>query len=346
METMKAAVWTEIGKIKVMDVEVPRITRDQVLVKVMSAGLCATDLHVYTGRFRYGEPPHILGHEVAGEICQVGDAVEGWNIGDRVVVETSIGCGRCRFCISGQRHLCPEMTEIGFTPNNGAYAQYMAAPAKNLFRIPDELSDDGAGIMESVVCPVGALYRLGVRFSETVVVFGVGPAGIGFIQGAKAMGAGKIIAVARNDFRLERARGFGADILINTKKENAEEAIMKETGGIGADLVIDATGSPGIIALMPGVTRRAGHMILYGLPEDDASMDYPVKEIIMKQLEVYGAVGNPSVWEPLLRMAASGVIRLDDMVTHTFPLERIEEAFACLENPDENVLKAVIHPWD
>ena len=343
---MRAAVWTKIGEIKVMDVDIPQISPNQVLIKVMSAGVCVTDLHVYTGRFKYGEPPHILGHEVAGVIDRTGTDVVGWSVGDRVVVETSIGCGRCHFCNTGQRHLCPEMTEIGFAPNNGGYAQYMAAPANNLFRIPDGLSYDEAGIIESVVCPIGALYRLGVRFAETVVVFGVGPAGISFIQGAKAMGAGKVIALARNDYHLERARGFGADVVINTKREDPIEIILRETNGIGADLVIDATGASQIISMMPCVTRRAGRMLLYGLPGEEAKVDYPVRDIIMNQLGVYGVVGNPSVWEPLLHMAAAKVIRLKEMITHSFPLEEIEEAFACLEKPEENVLKAVIHPWD
>ena len=343
---MKAAVWTRIGEIRVMDVDAPKIFANQVLIKVMSAGVCVTDLHVYTGKFKYGEPPHILGHEVAGVIDQIGSEVDGWSVGDRVVVETSIGCGRCRFCNTGQRHLCPQMTEIGFTPNNGGYAEYMVAPVGNLLRIPDGLSYDEAGIIESVVCPIGAIYRLGVRFSETVAVFGVGVAGISFIQGAKAMGAGKIIAIARNDKHLQRAKGFGADIVINTTEENPEEVIMRETKGLGADLVIDATGAGKIISIMTHVIRRAGRIILYGLPSEDVKIDYPVKDIIMNQLEVYGAIGNPSVWEPLLEMAAAKVIRLKEMITHSFPLEEIEEAFACLEKPEENVLKAVIHPWD
>lgn len=343
---MKAAVWTRIGEIEVMETAIPEISPQQVLIKVMSAGICATDLHVYTGRFEYGEPPHILGHEVAGVIERLGSEVEGWAVGDRVVVETSIGCGRCRFCVSGQRHLCPQLTEIGFTPNNGGYAQYMSAPADNLVRIPDKVTFDEAGIIESVVCPVGALYRLGVTFGETVAVFGVGPAGIAFIQGAKAMGAGKVIAIARNDYRLERARGFGADILVNTTRENPEDAIMELTRGMGADTVIEATGAAPIISMVHRVVRRAGRIILYGLPSEDARNEYPVKDIIMNQLEVHGIVGNPEVWEPLLDMVASGAIRLKEMVTHVYPLDKIQEAFASLEKPGENVLKAVVHPWD
>ena len=216
---MKAAVWSDYGKIEIKDVPIPEIGEDEVLLRVRAAGVCITDLHVYTGQFIYGRPPHILGHEICAEIVTMGSRVTGFKPGQRVVVETSIGCGKCVYCKSGQRHLCESMTEIGFTPNNGGYAQYLKAPANNLFAVPDALSDEEAAILESVVCPAGALMRWGVRFGETVVVYGVGPAGLAFIQTARALGAGRIIAVARNRRRLERSLRFGADEMIFPRKK-------------------------------------------------------------------------------------------------------------------------------
>lgn len=343
---MKAAVWVDYGKIEIREVPVPQPGDGEVLLKVVSAGVCVTDLHIYTGRFAYGMPPHILGHEIAGEIAALGPNVEGWAVGDRVVPETSIGCGRCRFCRSGQRHLCPSLTEIGFTPHSGGYAQYTVSPAANLFRIPDNVSDDAAGILESAICPIGSLFRLGVEFGDTVAVFGVGPAGIAYIQGAKAMGAKRVIAVARNDERLERARGFGADVVINSKRENVQNRIFEETGNYGADLVCEAAGVPETIAASFGAVRRAGRVILYGLPGDQDEISFPVKDIVMNQLSVYGAVGNPAVWEPLLAMASAGRIDLESMVTHRYPLDRICDAFAAMEDRACGVLKAVVHPWD
>lgn len=121
---MKAAVWKDYGVMEVEEVPVPEIGEDEVLLKVRKAGLCVTDLHVYTGRFQYGEPPHILGHELVGEIVEIGSRVTGWKKGQRVVVETSIGCGKCSFCKNGERHLCTEMTEIGFSPNAGGYCRH------------------------------------------------------------------------------------------------------------------------------------------------------------------------------------------------------------------------------
>jgi L-iditol 2-dehydrogenase len=343
---MLAAVWTDYGKIELQDVPVPEIAVHEVLLKVQAAGVCATDLEVYTGQFKYGRPPHILGHEIAGEVVKAGPRAGQWKPGDRVVVETSIGCGTCKACQSGNRHLCSTMTEIGFSPHNGGYAQYVKAPGANLFRIPDNVGYDEAGIIESVVCPVGALMRLGVGLGETTAVYGVGPAGIAFIQGARAMGAGKIIAIARHEDRLKRARPFGAEVLINSAKEDVRQRILEETGGAGADLVCEAAGSEDTIAAAFGTVRRAGRIILYGIPPEDRRIPMPVISIITNQLEVYGTVGNPHVWEPLLQLVSAGRINLKDMVSRVLPLSRINEAFGMLRDRENKPIKIVVHPWD
>ncbi len=342
---MKAAVWTDYGKLEIKDVPMPQIGEDEVLLRVRAAGVCITDLHVYTGQFIYGRPPHILGHEICAEIVDMGSRVTGFTPGQRVVVETSIGCGHCAFCKSGQRHLCENMTEIGFTPNNGGYAQYLKAPAGNLFPVPDEISDAEAAILESVVCPAGALMRWGVRFGETVVVYGVGPAGLAFLQTAKALGAGRIIAVARNRRRLERSLKFGADEIISSAEENVSERIRELTGDEGPGLICEATGAPKIIEEIFDIARKGGRIICYGLPPDSAQIHFPVSTMIMKQLEVYGAVGNPLVWEPLMQLIAAGRINLKDMVTHTFPLDHIEDAFKLLTDKSADPIKAVVDPW-
>lgn len=343
---MKAAVWTDYHKVELQEVPVPEISSNEVLVKVHSAGVCATDLEVITGRFSYGKPPHILGHEIAGEIAAVGAAIKTRKVGERVVIETSIGCGTCRECKNGNRHLCSRMEEIGTAPHQGGYAQYVKAPEDNLILIPDNVSYDEAGIVESVVCPVGGLMRLGVHFGETVLVYGVGPAGIAFIQGAKAMGAGKVIAVARNDERLRRAKKFGADLLINSKKEDVKEKVMEFTGGKGADLVCEAAGSGATTKSAFECVKRAGRIMLYGIPNEDQANEFSSLDIIMNQLEVYGVLGNPHVWEPLLALVSSGRINLKDMVDDTLPLSEINKAFERMEDPVKKPIKIVVHPWE
>lgn len=344
-KTMKAAVWTDYGKIEIKEVPMPVPGDDEVLLKVRAAGVCVTDLHVYTGRFLLGRPPHILGHEICAEVVETGKNVKGFEKGQRVVMETTIGCGQCAHCRAGNSHLCKDTTEIGTAPHTGGYAQYLKAPARNLFVIPDEVTDEEAAILESVNCPTGALMRWGVRFGETVVVYGVGPAGLAFIQAAKALGAGKVIAVARNRKRLERCLHFGADAIICSSEEDVPARILALTNGEGAGLVCEATGVGTIIEEACEVAKSGGRVILYGLPAEGAEIAFPVKTMIMKQLEVYGALGNPLSWEPLLKLVADGRINLKDMVTHTYSLDRITDAFALLEDKKEDPIKVVIYPW-
>ena len=342
---MKAAVWTDYGKMEIQEVPMPIIGEGELLLKVLAAGLCMTDLHVYTGQFLYGKPPHILGHEICAEVAELGPGVRGIEIGQRVLVETSVGCGVCEACRKGKRHLCANREEIGTAPHSGGYAQYMKAPAKNVIPIPDEVTDEEAAIFESVACPSGGLMKLGVRMGETVVVYGVGPAGLAFIQTAKALGAGKVIAVARNRKRLERALLFGTDEIICSSEENVRERILELTDGNGPGLVCDTTGATSIIEEAVEIAASGGRVVLYGLPAETASMKFPVKTIIMKQLEVHGVENNPYVWEPLLQLVAANRVNLKDMVTHTFPLEQIEDAFAVLENKEEDPIKIVVYPW-
>lgn len=342
---MKAAVWTDYGKMEIKEVPKPVINENEVLLKVRAAGVCKTDLHVYTGQFAYGKPPHILGHEICGEIAEIGAAVKGVEIGQRVLVETSVGCGICEACRKGDRHLCATREEIGTAPHTGGYAQYVKAPAKNVIPLPDEISDEEAAIFESAVCPSGGLMRIGVRMGETVVVYGIGPAGLAFIQTAKALGAGKVIVVGRNKKRLEKAFHFGADVLVCSSEENVPERILELTNGNGAGLVCETTGAPNIIEESVNIAANGGRVILYGLPAETATLQFPVKNIIMKQLEVHGVENNPYVWEPLISLVADGRVNLKDMVTHTLPLERIEDAFALLQNPNEDPIKIVVYPW-
>ena len=342
---MKAAVWVDYGKIEIREVPVPVIGDNEVLLKVRAAGVCITDLHVYTGQFRYGRPPHILGHEICGEVVKMGKNVAGLSCGQRVVVETTIGCGHCAACKAGNSNLCEQRTEIGTAPHAGGYAQYVKAPARNLTPVPDAVSDEEAAIMESINCPAGALVRRGVRFGETVAVYGVGPAGLAFIQTAKAMGAGKVIAIARNRKRLERSLSFGADEIICSSEENVPERLRELNGGEGPGLICEATGAPAVIEEACEAVKNAGRIILYGLPAEGTRIQYPVKQIIMKQLEIYGTMENPMSWAPLLQMVAAGRINVKDMVTHTYSLDQIGDAFALLENKKEDPIKIVVYPW-
>ena len=342
---MKAVIWEGVNQLRYAEVPEPVCKEDWVVIKVMSAGVCATDTHIISGKFNNGNPPHILGHEIAGVITVIGSDVRNVAVGDRVVVETAIGCGTCIHCLTANKHLCAQGGEVGYPPYQGGYAQFVTAPASCIHKIPDSMSFDEGGILEAAVCPFGSIYRLGMRLNETVLIQGVGVAGLSFIQTVKAFSPKKIIAAARNPVRLAQAKKFGADVIINTKSEDLTERVMQETGGEGVSLSIDAAGAEQTIEAAVKLTAKGGRCLLYGLPADDAEIRFPVKEIIMNQVTVHGVTNNELAWEPMIEMVAAGKINIKDMVTHHYKLSQLDEAVKTVMERPDSLIKAVVHPW-
>ena len=344
---MKAYVWEGVGKLRLeTDYPDPICHPGWVVIKVLSAGVCSTDVHIIDGRIDCGKPPAVLGHEICGEIAELGEGVTTSAIGDRVVVETSIGCGHCRACHTGNKHLCRDFTEVGFPPVNGGYAQYVSVPAGCVRRIPDAMSNDQGGILEASLCPFGAIYRNGMQLGETVLVQGVGVAGLSFIQAVKCHSARKVIAAARNPHRLADAKRFGADVIINTKEEDLRKRVMEETDGEGAQLSIDAAGAAATIEAAVELTAKGGRCLLYGIPADDAKIAFPVKTMIFRQISVSGSTNNELAWDPLIDLVAKGKFNNADMVTHRFAFDGLPDAIQLVRERKEGLIKAVVHPWE
>lgn len=339
---MKAAVWDAINHVTVCERPKPVADEGHVVVKVKAVGVCATDVHMISGNISLAKPPHILGHEIAGEIEEVGQGVKGWKKGDRVVIDTIISCGHCPACKRGRKELCPERMEIGYTPYDGGYAEYVRIPAQCLVHLPDEIPFKDAAILESVACPFGAVLRIGIKPGSTVLVQGAGPAGIAFIQSAKLSGAGKIIASARGKERLEKAKYFGADVVIDAANENVLERVMELTNQEGCDYVIDAAGSVDSILLCFDACKNGGDVFYYGIPDEKAQIPFPFMKMLMKQLRLHGILEYCAGWDSLVALAASGRMNVHDMVTHTFTLDELPKAVELLKSKDRSLIKAVI----
>ncbi len=339
---MKAAVWDEIGHISVMDKPTPEASEGHVVVKVKAVGICATDIHMITGKVTLATPPHILGHEIAGEIEEIGPGVQGWKKGDRVVIDTIISCGRCVSCKSGRKELCQERMEIGYTPYDGGYAEYVRVPAQCLVRLPETIPFRDAAIMESVACPFGAVLRIGVKPGSCVLVQGGGPAGIAFIQAAKLSGAKKVIASVHGKERIEYAKHFGADEVIDAKNEDVLERVMELTNGQGCEYVMDAAGALESILLCFDACKIGGDILYYGIPDAKEKIDFPFMKMMMKQLRIHGIMEYCAGWDTLVSLVESERINLRDMVTHTFRLEELSKAIELYESKDHSFIKMVI----
>ena len=339
---MKAALWDKIGHISIIDTPKPTSEDGFAVVKVMAVGVCATDVHMINGNVTLAKPPHILGHEIAGVIDEVGKNSAGWKKGDRIVVDTIVSCGHCLACKSGRRELCPDRQEIGYVPFDGGYAEYVKVPIQCLVHLPDSIPFKDAAILESVACPFGAILRIGIRLGSTVLVQGAGPAGIAFTQSAKLSGAKKVIVSARGAKRLEFAKKFGADFVIDAANEDVIKRVDELTGGEGCDYVIDAAGSVQSIQTCFDTAKVGGDILFYGIPSADAKIEFPFMKIMMKQLRLHGVLEYCAGWDVLVGLVESGKMNVHDMVTHTFRLEELQKAVELYNSKDRSLIKAVI----
>lgn len=339
---MKAALWDSIDHISIVERPMPIADEGHVVVMVKAVGVCATDVHMITGKVSLATPPHVLGHEIAGVIEKIGPAVNGWKKGDRVVIDTIITCGKCKACKTGRKELCPERQEIGYTPYDGGYAEYVRVPAQCLVKLPEEIPFRDAAILESIACPFGAVLRIGIKLGATVLIQGGGPAGLAFLQAAKLSGAGKVIVSARGENRLASAKKFGADYVIDAQNEDVLTKVMEITNGEGCDYVIEASGSEKGILLSFDACKVGGDVLCYGIPDENTKIVFPFMKMLMKQLRIHGILEYCAGWDTLVSLVANGKINVRDMVTHTFSLEDLSKAVELVKSKEKTLIKAVI----
>jgi 6-hydroxycyclohex-1-ene-1-carbonyl-CoA dehydrogenase len=329
---MKAAVFHGKDKgLKIEDIPVPKIGADQILVKVAACGACHTDLHYLEhGVPTFQTPPVVLGHEASGIVEELGNEVANVKKGQRVLIPAVLTCGRCAACRQGHENVCSAMTMLG-NHFDGAYAEYVAVPAKDVLDLPESIPLEEASIIaDAISTPYHAVKnRAQVRPGDTVVVFGCGGVGINAVQLASAAG-GYVIAIDINDRKLEWAAEFGAAKTINaTKVERIDKEIKKLTGG-GADIAMEVIGNPRTIEQAFECVRVGGRLCVVGYTHEAISI--VAGKIMFKELEVVGSLGcRPVDYIPLIRMVEQGKIDLKRQVTHRFSLDEIGKAFEVMK---------------
>jgi threonine dehydrogenase-like Zn-dependent dehydrogenase len=338
---MMKAVWTGVEQIEIgKDRNGPPVVTeaDQVLLRIRAAGVCGTDVHIWEGRLSFANPPLVLGHEFAGVVEKCGSGVRGFHPGDRVKCDSVIGCGVCDWCRRGATQFCPRGSEFGIT-RDGGWAEWLIAPERNLHRLPDAVPDEVAAILDVEV--LNALRKPGIRPGETVAVFGAGPAGLIALQLARILGAGKVVLCGRRRERLELGRQLGADHVVDVASADAVESVSALTGGAGADVVFDAAGTEK--AILDGLRALGpqGRAVLYGVP-DGPLREFPAKDIVLKDVTVYGALPDRTGWDELIGLVASGRLDLGHLITHRFPLERAGEALGAMRDRKDGAIKAVL----
>ncbi len=325
--------------LRLEEVEVPRIGAGELLVHVKACGVCASNVKYAKGSSPYIKLPHILGHEPAGEVVEVGPNVEGFGIGDKVCIYIFITCRECFYCTTGQENSCLRAQRIGMELP-GAYAEYVKVPARNAFKIPDGISfEEAGGIADAMVTPFHALReKAKISVGQDIVVMGVGGLGINAVQLAHLAGS-KVIAIEITTKKLEFAQKYGADHAVNFREGGVAERIRSLTGGKGADVFLDFVGSPDSVKTGLHSLRRGGKFVVVG---HDPRHDFKAKtfqEIIMEEVEIIGShASTREEMREVLGLIEAGKIR--PIIGARYPLSKANEAHHVLEN--EEVLGRIV----
>jgi L-iditol 2-dehydrogenase len=345
---MKALLLTAPSKLEFTDFPDPQPAADEVLLRIRACGICGSDIHGWDGSSGRRHPPLIMGHEAAGEIVATGSGVNDWRAGDRVTFDSTISCGRCHYCRSGDVNLCLDRRVVGVSPadykQHGAFAEYLALPARILYRVPDALGFEQAAFVEPVSIAVHAVRRAGELTGRSAVVIGSGMIGLLVVQALRWAGAATIVAVDLSSERLALARELGATQTFKSDACDPVAEIAALTNGLGADFAFEVVGVTPTLNLAIQSLRRGGRCVLVGNIAP-TTKDFPLQSVVTREITLTGTCGSAGEYPLCLDLLARGVIRTAPLVTAVAPLREGAAWFERLSAPDgSRYLKVLLTP--
>ena len=348
METMKAIEYYAPGDIRVGSVGIPQCSKDEIRAKVDACAVCGTDLKTYL----HGNPrikaPKTMGHEFTAIVEAVGDKVTDFRAGQRIVMATSVSCGACAYCSMGLNNLCLNLSPMGFS-YNGGMAEYITIPSQALknghvVKVPEGVKAEHAALAEPVSCAVNACGNCHLKQDDAVLVTGAGPMGIINACVARHFGVGKIMIAETNPVRLEKARAFGFELLIDPNSQDLHKAVLDFTGGIGADVVIVAAPAKEPQAQALDLVRKQGTVCLFAsLPASNSMLSVDSRKIHYREIHVVGSSDStPAHVTIAVEMITTGQIPVEKIATHILALEDIFTAFDLMQSG--TALRVVLKP--
>jgi len=343
--TMQALTKRRAGAgAELMRVAIPRIAKDELLLKVKRASICGSDLPIYNWNSWAPDRlklPMTFGHEFCGEVAETGSATRDFKKGDFVSVESHVYCGLCSQCRNGQRHVCRNLKIIGID-GPGGFAEFAVVPARCAWKHKDLRLAKVGSIME----PLGnAVYAALVEeiVGQSVLVLGCGPQGLFAIAAAKAGGAKPIIAVEMAPFRRALAKKMGADHVLDPRAPGILDAIRQISDNYGVDAVLEMSGAAPAIELGLKAVRSGGRVVAFGIPSKMPSIDW-ANDIVFKGIRVYGIAGREifNTWSRMDSLLRSGAIKVDSVITHRFPLKQFKKGFRVMNAKSKNCGKVVL----
>jgi L-iditol 2-dehydrogenase len=341
---MRAAFLETEGHLVLTETPMPTLlSDDQVLIRVKTVGVCGSEVHAFHGTHPYRKAPVILGHEAAGDVLSLGEAVTGFKVGDRVIVDPQWTCGQCAYCRAGDLNLCPSKKVLGTAAWPGAFGEYIIAPERSVFHLPHNLSYAQGSLIEPLTVAVHVAQQANLVAGESVAILGTGSIG-GLLAGVcRVLGAGPIITADIHQHCLDAARerlGATHDFLL--PDNNLVEEVRTLSGGEGVDVAFVTADDPSLVSRGLQIATRRGRIVLVALLTT-SPMQLTAYEIIGKELHVVGSsMSNHDDVRKAIELAASGQVDIEAIATHLLPIEDAQRGVELADRKDDGAIKVIL----
>ena len=340
---MKALVYERPESFAIKEVPEPVCGENDVIIEVAVCGICKTDVHIHHGRF-ISKFPLIPGHEFAGTVAEVGRNVTDFKVGDRVTADNTVLCGYCYYCRRDQPLYCENFFSRGVTASGG-FAQYIVVGHDKVFRVPDSISFEEASMTEPTACVIHGMDVIDVQPGDRVLLFGCGPTGIILAQMIKHCGAARLVVADPGEFKLELAMKLGADdtVLVDREDFSVHRKKIKDLEPRGFDIIVDATGKPEVVQQCFDYAKKGSKIVVYGVCPEEAKISISPYEIFQNEYKILGSFAQTHCFDRAVDVLEKGVVKVKELVTHSFPLEEYGKALDIVSKPGKK-LKVVIRP--
>ncbi len=343
---MKCLSLEAYGRFEIVEKPRPAPGPTEVLLQVQACGICGSDIHGMDGSTGRRIPPIVMGHEAAGTVVEVGAAVSGWTIGDRVTFDSTVYCGACSYCRAGRINLCDRRQVLGVScgeyRRDGAFAEYVVVPHHILYRLPDDVTFVQAAMVEPVSVAVHAVSRPTIRLHDSAVVVGAGMIGLLVIQTLRAAGIGTIWAVDLDDNRLKLAAELGADVCLRADRDDVVAEVKARSDGLGAHHAFEVVGATSTLLTALRSIRKGGTLTLVG--NVSPMVELPLQEAVTREIAIYGSCASAGEYPVCLSLIERGLIEVDPLISAVATLDDGAQWFHRLYGREPGLMKVVLCP--
>lgn len=341
MAKYKMAMIPEPGKIVFQEQELRDPKPDEVLIKVHTAAICGSDLHLFKGKHPSVTLPSAVGHELAGEVYQMGEDVNSFQVGDRVTVEPVIACGQCHYCQRGAYHLC-ENVSFQYRRGQGAFSEYFYAPRHRVYKLPESLTYEEGTLIEPLSVALHAVKKSGITIGQTSAVIGGGAIGLLVSMLINNLTGIRPFITDINDFRVQKAIDLGARGVFLHRGEDLVKTVLEQTNNLGVDHAFEAVGMEATLIQALQTIRKGGKVTLLGIFEEQLPK-IPINLFVQREISLSGSQGYAWDFQDSIDLVQQGRIQLGALVTARLPLGELQHGFDLLCQPGNNQVKVVVN---